>query len=407
MGQFVIIIIAFLSIPILNKLKLNLGTSILGAGLILGILSRIGLSTFGSIVIGVFTETASVDTILTVAIVGILGGLMKHYNLLDRIVDSMLNIINDKKLILMVIPPMMGMLSIPGGAALSAPFINNMGDELEISPVRRTAINLVFRHISLFFLPYGSSLLLIQSSLPQLNIYKFIMLNSILIIGILVSGYFLYVRKVKSIKVERKSSPVKEFLRLILLTSPIYISVLIDSMTNFPFFISMLFSILCLYFLSDRKGFLGQITKSMNWDAIVTVTGILIIKDIILNMDELILFIEKIFAMANNQFVILGIFMFVAMFFGFITGNSSVPMAVTLPFLIMMNLPLNKLYVYIFFLFASGFYGYYFSPIHLCQILTIQEMGTNIFDLYKEYRWYALINIGILVISTSILLIFV
>lgn len=407
MGQFIIIIIAFLFIPILNRYKFSLGTSIMGTAIILGFSSRIGLKTFASITVGVFTEFGSLDTILTVAIVGMLGGLMRYYNLLDKIVDTMLNIINDKKIILMVIPPIMGMLSIPGGAALSAPFANDMGEELKIPSPRRAAINLVFRHIALFILPYGSSLLLIQSALPEINIYRFIALNIILIIGILASGYFLYVKDVESIKVERKGSPWKELFRLIILLSPIYISVIVNSITNLPFFICMLFSLLSIYLLSNKKDFIKIMLKSINKEAIVTIIGILIIKDIILNMDGLILFIEDIFALANNQIITLAIFMIVAMFFGFITGNSSVPMAVTLPILILMNLPINKLYIYLYFLFGSGFFGYYFSPIHLCQVLTMQEMGITAIEMYKEYRYYAIINIMILIVSTLVLLMFV
>ncbi|MBZ2174998.1 DUF401 family protein [Schnuerera sp. xch1] len=52
----------------------------------------------------------------------------------------------------MIIPAMIGVLIISGGALLSAPFIYNLGEEMELSPPRRAAINLVFRHIAMFFI---------------------------------------------------------------------------------------------------------------------------------------------------------------------------------------------------------------------------------------------------------------
>lgn len=94
--------------------------------------------------------------------------------------------------------------------------------------------------------------------------------------------------------------------------------------------------------------------------------------------------------------------MLVSLFFGFVTGNSSVPLAVNLPILSIMDLPINRLYVYLFFVYRSGFIGYYFSPIHLCQILTLQEMGVSTRNLYKEYRLYILILVGLLIFYTLV-----
>ncbi len=107
---------------------------------------------------------------MTVIMVSILGGLMNHYKILDKIVETLLLMVRSKKNILMIIPAMIGVLIIPGGALLSAPFINNIGEEIKLTPARRAAINLVFRHITMFILPYSTSLLVVSASIPNINI---------------------------------------------------------------------------------------------------------------------------------------------------------------------------------------------------------------------------------------------
>ena len=92
----------------------------------------------------------------------------------------------------MIIPAMIGILIIPGGALLSAPFVNNIGEEMKIRPSRRAAINLVFRHLAMFLLPYSTSLLVVSATLPELNIFKLILFNLFFVIAIIILGYFFF-----------------------------------------------------------------------------------------------------------------------------------------------------------------------------------------------------------------------
>ena len=92
---------------------------------ILGLLSGIGIDSIKEAVLSVFIDSSSLSTLLAVSMVTILSGLMKEYGILDKIVESMAAIIKNKKIILMIVPALIGMLIVPGGALLSAPFINN------------------------------------------------------------------------------------------------------------------------------------------------------------------------------------------------------------------------------------------------------------------------------------------
>lgn len=400
MGQFIATIVSFIFIPILIKRKVKLSTTILSATVILAILSGIGIGAVMEAVLEVFMNPYSRDTILTVLMISILGGLMKHYKILDQIVETMFRLVSNKKLILMIIPALIGVLIIPGGAILSAPFIYNIGEDLKISKPRRAAINLIFRHIAMFVLPFSGVLLFVRSSLPELNIYRVIIFNLIFIVSALSMGYILYLKDVKVESRDRVKNIGGNIRRLVILTSPIYLPVLINVLTGLSFYLSMIVSIVMVFLLGDKKDFLKVSKESLNWNTVITVTSVLIMKSIILNMDEMLSMVDKVFIEINNEILSLFILMLVSMFFGLITGYSPTGLAVSLPIVSMMNLPVDRLYVYVYFLIGSVFIGYYFSPLHLCQAFTIQEMGVSTGEIYKEYKLYAIFLMVMLIVST-------
>src|SRR6056297_3168983 len=196
MYQLITAILAFMLIPILIKLKVKLGYSILITSLVLGAVSGIGFKSLTKAILGVFTQMSSLNTILVVTMVSILGGVMKHYQILDIIVKTMQKLIGSKRNIITIIPAMIGVLIIPGGAILSAPFVKKIGGEINLSPARRAVINLVFRHIAMFLLPYSTSILIVTSIMPDISVPLLIGLNFFFVVSIVAAGYLMFCRDI-------------------------------------------------------------------------------------------------------------------------------------------------------------------------------------------------------------------
>lgn len=404
MYQLIAVIVAFLFIPLLIRLKIKLSYTLLITAGILGIISGIGMEAFKESVFSVFMESSSLTTVFAVIMVSILGGLMKHYGILDNIVESMILVIHNKKAILMIIPAMIGVLAVPGGALLSAPFINDLGEEIGLPPSRRAVINLVFRHIAMFIFPYSTGLLIIAASMPEISIPKIILLNLIFVISMTIIGYFLYL---KDIKIEKTLACRKDFskniIRLMAYTSPIYVCVILNIVTGLPFFITLFASVFIVYFLSDKKDFLKVILKSFKWDSVLTVVAVFIMKDIILRMDDLLAIFNNLFLESNSMITTMLIFMIASIFFGYITGYQSASLAILLPMVTQLKVPVETLHVYVYFAFGCAFLGYFFSPLHLCQAFTVQHMGTTTKEIYKEYKYFAPLLIVVLIVSFLIL----
>lgn len=403
MAQLFYVIIVFLIIPLLGRFKINLSYILLIACGILALLSGIGTKAAWQSVINIFIDFSSLNTILSVMMISILGGLMKHYKILDKIVESIYQLIHNKKIVLMILPALIGVLIIPGGALLSAPFINEMGDEMKIPAPRRAVINLVFRHIAMFIMPYSMAILVISAGLPDINISKLIFLNIFYVVPIIIAGYFMFIRDIKYNNSSKYKFSSKNLLNFLMYTSPIYVPVIINSLTGLPFFIALTFSVLNVYLLCDKKKFFSIILKSINYHTILMIAAILIMKEIILNMNELLVLFNSMFKAESSMLSILLIFLVSSVFFGIVTGNQTAALAIILPMISQLNVSTDMIYIYTYFSFACTFVGYFFSPIHLCQAFTIQYMNVTTVELYKEYKYYIPVSFLILFGSVYIM----
>ncbi|SMP40910.1 DUF401 family protein [Anoxynatronum buryatiense] len=409
MNQLIATLVAFLCIPVLLHLKVKLSHTIAVTAGILAVLSGIGLPAVGQVATGVFTHAPSRDTILTVLLVSVVGGAMKHYGVLDRIVTSILALVSSKRTVLVIIPGLIGTLIIPGGAILSAPFVDEIGADAGLAPARRAAVNLVFRHVAMILFPFSSTILLIRSSLPHINIYWVLLLTLIFLFLALTVAYFLYLKNIPSEPVTEAHQTVHRAVHLrhlFLDTAPIYVPVLINAATGLPFYMTMLVSIGIVYLQSNRHRFFQVLWKSASWDTVLIIIAVLVMKDIILQMDSLLMLFDAIFAASNSSLSVMGVFMATSLFFGFITGNINAPLAVTLPMLIRISTDMTmvQLHIFAYFLLISAFLGYYFSPLHLCQTFTLKMMKVTTGQLYREYRLYAPATVLILMVTTLSLL---
>lgn len=402
MYQLIALVLTFMLIPILIRLKVKLGYAILTTAMVLGVVSGIGISSFFDAVSGVFTSQSSQNTILVVTMVSILGGVMKHYGILDVIVDTMQKVIGSKRNIITIIPAMVGILTIPGGALLSAPFVNQIGEEIDLSPPRRAAINLVFRHLAMFIMPFSTSILIVPTILPNISIPFMILLNSVFVAGIVISGYFMFLRDIRLVKAEAKERTLKNVLRLFIYISPIYACVIITAITGMPFYLSMFASLLIVYILGDKKDFLKTMVRSINYKIVITVASVLIMQSTIMKMTEMLEIFNSIFQASDNFFTVMLILLVTSTFFGFMTGYKVAALAITLPLIAQLNVSYEMVHIYVYIATGCAFIGYFFSPLHLCQAFTVQIMGVSTLDLYKEYRFYAPILILILVVSATV-----
>ncbi|HLV08801.1 MAG TPA: DUF401 family protein, partial [Halanaerobiales bacterium] len=166
-------IAAFVLLIILSSKKVNLGLSLLLAALITGISSSL---PSGELFIALFNgalEATSLQLMVIVALISGMGYLMKVNGDLRKMIASLNSLLNNTRIMTMLIPVIIGTLNVPGGAILSAPMVEKSGDKIKLDPVSMSAINIFFRHIAFLVYPLYTALIALISLL-KINIIEVI-----------------------------------------------------------------------------------------------------------------------------------------------------------------------------------------------------------------------------------------
>lgn len=400
MREFAAIFISFAIIPILSRKKVPIGIAICISALAMAILAGLGPADMLQVITGSVLVPAKLTQLIIVSEISIIGVLLKQYKIMDKVLEHLLRLIHSRRLVLMAVPALIGMLSVPGGAIMSAPLIDELGEGANISKTTRAIINLVYRHIAMNIMPYATGFLLVLALAPQVNLYQLVGLNLIFVIQYVLTAYYFYIRPIPE-KDEPKGKFVWSHLwQLLKYTSPITVAVFLNLFLGIPFYIGMLVNLLMIYLLAPSRHFLADSAKAFNFHVLYALIGVYLIQGIVGQMSVLTTTLASI--LASPETVLLGI-VGISFFFGITTGFQPTALGIILPILSGLALSSGRLLIFTHFTFTWAFIGYYFSPLHLCQLFTCTFMGVKTSDLYKAYWKFFLALVAILIANYFIL----
>jgi len=388
MGQIAAVPVGFALIILLLNRKVSIGTAMFSASAVMGLIAGFGIQGTINIFIQSLTSKTTLELLVITTLICILGYLLYYYKVLDKMVDVLEDLFRSIPIITMLIPSIMGTLFIPGGAILSAPIVDNLGDRMHISKVRKSAINMVFRHAWFLIFPFSTAIIL-ASRVGEINIYDLIKINISMTIVMVVTGYFLYIRNCQVEKMPEKRNEDNGFVvtigRAILYTSPLWVGIVLNIFFNVPFYLALIPGIIITYFLVDigKKDFLKKSYDGIKFNMLYAVAGIMVLQGFIREMTSIK---QTIDLMANWGIPIELIMIISAMFVGFSTSSNPAVVGMLYPVFLPLAPDYHIRVLYAFLIFVSGFICYYVSPLHLCQVFTAEYFDIEVKELYKEYR---------------------
>ncbi len=385
--QLLALAVAFVLMPLWSKKKLGFGPMLLLTGLILSVLAGLAPMAMAGNFLAIFTTPSTVKTIIIVILIGILGALMKHYDILTQVVDSLKQLISSQKAIITVLPATIGMLSVPGGAALSIPFVDKIGEEMKMTPEVRSVINLSFRHIAMFLLPTSTTIIMVGTLLPDVNLYKLIAMNLGFVVLMQSTSWFLYLRKYPDVKSPTGGNKLAALKQLLLCLSPIYMPVVFNGLLGIEMYISVALSLVIILLFWGRKDVktYGKVAyKGFSLSTAAMLVGVYFVQNTVKSLDQVMDGVGALFNSASG-FSVLLLIAAAAVVFGLTTGLSMVPLGIIMPMVVNLPLSENAKLIYCFFIFVWSFLGYFFSPLHMCQLLTVKHMGCGNGPVYREY----------------------
>ena len=394
MRQFAGVIIAFILLLVMLKgypklfkgKKAPLGPVLFVTGLIIAVISGLSMGTMTGSLVKIFTTFSTFQTLIVVVEIGILGNILKQYGILEKIVHALERLVPSKKALVMIMPGIMGLLPVPGGAFLSAPFVDSIGNDLEMSGDQKTVVNLYFRHFAMFVLPYNTTMLTIGSILPAVSIYMVMGLCLPFVAVLLGGAYLFYVKSAPSVKAEGAGLSMGALKDVLWYLSPIYMALVFNTVFGLDMYISILICILLTFFMigKDKSQYFNTIVKGFGLDTVLMLVGVYYMQNIVKSLDVVMASVGSVLV-GQSILAFMVIVPLVGLAFGLSTGLSLVPMGILLPFVAAMDLPAMTQSVYAVYILLWSFLGYYFSPFHLCQLLSIKYMGCETKSVYRQH----------------------
>lgn len=388
------LIVSMVVILFLVSKKVNIGYSLIIGATLLSLLNGRNLNYIFNIFLRTLCESTTISLALTIAFISVLGHVMGKYLILDRMITALEKMLRSAKATILIAPSIIGTLLVNGGALMSCPVVDNLGDKLDIPNDRRASINLIFRHAMYFFFPLSPTMIL-AAEIGGYDLWNFIKLQFPIAIVMYILGYIFYLKKYPQPKLE-KIEP-KQYFKAIgefaLYSSPILTSLFGVLLFNLPFYISLVFGILVSIIINiydkskDSKYDINEnvfktIYEGIRPSMVIAIIGIMIFKNVVNDFDELFIFLNTLL----DKGIPVELLIIIS------CGIISFPLASTQPsiaILYPMILPLapnpHVKLLYAMFIFTTAFMSYYISPIHMCQVLTLEYFNVKIKDLYKNY----------------------
>lgn len=380
------LIIAFLAIIMLVVRKVNLGLAMLIGSTIVGLTSpNIGFARFFPVLVkGVFHPT-TLELVLVIFNIGMIAHLMSKTGLVDQMVQAMSLLFHKFQPILILVPSVMGVLAIPGGAMLSAPMVNSIAKDLQLTNSRKMAINLVYRHIWYFVFPFTPGLIL-SAGIMGVEVFDLIshFFPITLVLGVV--GYFTYFRGMENPPVGESSLPNKRtavFLMFMALL-PMLIGIILPFILDVPFWAALTLGLITLLIYKRDAIRLDMLRSGIEWKLALSILGIMIFREFINNVDALQQLTNWIIARGLPIWVLAVVLPGLV---GALTGSTSGSIGITFPMLAPLIGGANPDLGYIVLMYASSFFCYYISPVHFCLILTAEYFGVTLKEAYRELFW--------------------
>ncbi len=370
---------AFGLIVFLLRLRWNLGLVMLLGSVFLGSLSLLGPVQQARIILAAGIDPVTINLVTGLVLIMVLENIIRKRGVLKRMMEAVVNVAGDRRVAMAVLPGVIGLLPSAGGAAFSAPMVQEAAADADMRPERKAFVNYWFRHIWEYISPLYPGIVL-AAAVTKTPINKLLLSQLPLPIAVIAVGALLGFRgtAVGTIEGKRDRNELKAlFVSLLPITVPIVLVVVFKQ----PLAIAMA-SIVIAMLLFYRYVFSELWTtlrESVSLNVMLMVFGIMVFKGM-LDASGAIEVLPSLFKQSGLP---TGVVLFALPFIvGLLTGLTVGFVGATFPIITAM-MGGHPDPATVTFAFASGFAGVMLSPTHLCLLLTIRYFKADMAGTYR------------------------
>jgi len=385
----------FIFIVFLLRRKINIGYALIAGSLLFFILYPFHLKKTGIALFNALISHTSINLYLSLTLIKSFEYSLRQTGLMQKMTEASQSLLGNKKLSIISMPLVMGMLPSLGGAYLSAPMVDSATKNLNMAKEEKAFINYWYRHPWELILPLYPGVVL-ASAVSGVHLRELIILNLPAAMILFLAGFVLSMRNVKDKNQlstsNRNFKSLYSFIPIILVLFPV-IAFKIDLYISFIFNIILL----CLYYRKSFKEILSIIKHGFTSDIFYLVIGVIIFKEM-LQVSGAVDGIARAITQSGIPYLI--VFTILPLFVGLITGITIGYVGSTFPLIMTLK---QTLPYEISIAFVAGYLGVLISPLHLCLILTKEYFKANIIGMYRKIIPGCCIILGIALIEFVIL----
>jgi len=382
--EIVKLAVVIAAIVLALRYKAPVGLTLFAAGLLAAALYRVPIPSLLDGYWQLLKSARFLSLTGVIVLVTILGALLSELGHLERLSDACRRLYGGTRTAVAVLPFLIGLMPMPGGALLSAPLVGSLLSGPKYSPEFKTATNYWFRHLAEPFWPIYPGVILTEA-VTGMPMARVALLQSPLSIFMIVLGIVFLSRQIDRTPgtVFGSGSALLDILKSLW---PIVGAILLYGVFGLNLVFSILIALAALVLVSrpGKPALAQSIKKGLSYRLTLVVFGIMSFQSVL----ELSGAINSVPAFAEAMhFPPWALIVMVCFTLGFLTGMVAAYIgmgyALLAGFLYQPTIvPGNILLGYL-----AGYLGMLLSPTHLCLILSTSHFGAN---LGKVYRLMAL-----------------
>jgi len=352
-------------------------------GIALGLVYRLPLVMIGEQFFRGLIEPKAIYLVLALFFILVLSEIMKETGGMRTMIASFGAVTGDLRAVVALLPAMIGLMPIMGGALVSAPLVVEASDALRLSPERRTFINYWFRHIWEYFLPTYPGIIL-ASALLGVSLREIAAYHFPLTLAAIGGGIYFGLRGVGKGKEGRAGTGRWAGIKGVISSLfPLLVVLFMVILLRVELAYSLLVAI-GIELLRSRgvwreiKGIIVRTVTSAQ--VLISVVMVLYFQQMLEVTHAVDGFHSSLCQLGVPPLVLLMVLPFSI---GFMTGVTIAFVGVAFPILLPIIKGGDNLSLYLMLAYASGYCGVLLSPLHLCLVLTKDYFKAELKSVYR------------------------
>jgi hypothetical protein len=373
------LVVVLIAILLALHRRAPVGVTLFGAGLLTAVLYGVAPADLIAIYRSLVTSAAFLSLTAIILIITALGALLREMGALERLAAAVRSLYGGQRTAAALLPPLIGLMPMPGGALLSAPLVDSVLSTRH-SPELKCAINYWFRHVVEHFMPIYPGLV-VAAAMTGLTPGQIALIQIPLAVIMVILGYFFLIRRVE--RSADGAGPVWPALIGILQTTwPVLSIIALYAITGWSLAVCAVIGFVGLVIRAKpgREKLMIAVKTGLSYKLVLLVFGILSFQAV-LDQSGAVATVQKL--STDLHFSTELIIVLVAFTSGLLTGMLAALVALSYSllaaFLFQPEIQVN----FVLLAFLAGYIGMILSPTHLCLVLTNEYFRSNLVSVYR------------------------